>query len=106
MRLRFFEVPVILAFVLGFSFASPTWAAQQRFTDATLERLALARLLFVGPVPDRFGLLFRSTLVLHDRYPIMPEGRSSSAGRAARSPGPERSSPSETPRAPGRGRSS
>jgi hypothetical protein len=29
MRLRFFEVPVILAFVLGFSFASPTWAAQQ-----------------------------------------------------------------------------
>jgi hypothetical protein len=50
-------------------------AAQQRLTDATLERLALARLLLVGPVPGRFGLLFRSTLVLHDLYPIMPEGR-------------------------------
>ncbi len=29
MRLRYFELPVILSFAIGFSFASPTWAAQQ-----------------------------------------------------------------------------
>ena len=29
MRLRYFELPVILSLAIGFSFASPTWAAQQ-----------------------------------------------------------------------------